>query len=73
MANPKSMYVCKVCGLGLAWWMGTTFKHIASGSTGKGCGRAAVPMRREQYEAQMRDLREMLKGPRVSFQPKGQP
>lgn len=55
MTLPKSQFVCKVCGLGLAWWMGTTYKHLASGGTGKSCGRKPVPMLREQFEKDLRD------------------
>jgi hypothetical protein len=45
-----SRYVCLRCGLGLAWWMGASYKHLASWTTGPGCGKKPIPVLRSQYD-----------------------
>lgn len=51
-----SRQVCLRCGLGLAWWRGTAYKHLASGSTGPSCGRKPIPVLRSYYEGTSYDL-----------------
>jgi len=48
--KPATRMVCLRCGLGLAWWLGDRYKHLASGSTQRSCGQKPLPVLRSHYE-----------------------
>jgi hypothetical protein len=64
MARRKSKYVCKLCGLPVhVWGTKSGWKHSAGFYT-ESCGRPPVPIEREQYDKELRDI---IEGVREQF------
>jgi hypothetical protein len=57
MANPKSEFVCRRDGLTVhIWGPRGSWKHCASGTTDRSCGKPPIVVERVQYEKEMSEF-----------------